>query len=70
MKSLGKVVSVSEGKLVLKTDKLVKLGSKMYDERSRFIGTVVDYFGPTMGPYLLVSAKKGGEALVGKQLFQ
>ena len=70
MKLLGKVVSMNEGKLVLKTDKLVKLGSKVYDERSRHIGTVVDYFGPTMGPYLLVSAKRDGDMLVGKELFQ
>ncbi|MBI1973349.1 hypothetical protein HYS54_00905 [Candidatus Micrarchaeota archaeon] len=70
MKMLGKVVSMSDNKLVLKTDKLVKLGSKVYDERQRFIGNVIDYFGPTMGPYLLVSAKRGGESLVGKELFQ
>lgn len=70
MKSLGRVVSMSEGKLVLKTDKLVKLGSKIYDEQGRHIGTVIDYFGPTRGPYLLISPIKAAEPLQGKELFQ
>lgn len=69
MKSLGKVVSLSNGKLVLKTDKLVKIGAKVFDEHGTFIGTVVDFFGPTLGPYLLVSPKKKPEPFLGKELF-
>lgn len=69
MKSLGKVVSLSNGKLVLKTDSLVRVGSKVFDERGGFVGIVSEYFGPTMGPYLLVSPKKKPEPFLGKELF-
>lgn len=69
MKSLGKVVSLSNGKLVLKTDSLVRIGSKVFDEKGDFVGIVTEYFGPTMGPYLLISSKKKAEPYVGKELF-
>lgn len=69
MKSLGKVVSLSNGKLVLKTDSLVKIRSKVFDEKGDFVGIVAEYFGPAMGPYLLVSPKKKPEPYVGKELF-
>jgi len=69
MKSLGKVVSLSEGKLVLKTDSLVKIGSKVFDERGNFVGIVEGYFGPVMGPYLLIGPKGTGNRYLGKQLY-
>lgn len=69
MKLLGKVTSISDGKLVLKTDDLVKIGAKVFDERGNFVGNVIDYFGPTMGPYLRVSPKKGPDQYLGKELF-
>ncbi|MBS3060853.1 MAG: hypothetical protein J4432_05095 [DPANN group archaeon] len=69
MKKLGVVKSINEGKLVLKTEKLVKIGAKIYDEEGAFVGTVIDYFGPTMGPYLLISPKKAPEPFYGKDLY-
>jgi rRNA processing protein Gar1 len=69
LEKLGRVVSISDGKLVLKTDELIKLGSEVYDDSKRHVGTVVDYFGPTMGPYLLVSPKKDPGKLVGEFLY-
>jgi rRNA processing protein Gar1 len=69
MKSLGKVVSIVEDKLVLKTDSLVKIGSKIFDGHGRFVGTVIDHFGPAGGPYLLISPKKRPGKLLGKELF-
>lgn len=69
LKSLGKVVSLSEGKLVLKTDSAVKVGSKVFDEQGKFVGNVLDYFGPLNGPYLLISPKRRTDALLGKQLY-
>lgn len=60
---------MSDGKLVIKTDELIKLGSEVYDDSNRHVGTVVDYFGPTMGPYMLVSAKKDPGKLVGEYLY-
>lgn len=69
LKSLGKVVSISEGKLVLKTDAMIKVGGKVFDEQGIQIGTIVDYFGPVGGPYVLVSPKKTPEPYVGRELF-
>lgn len=69
MKSLGKVVSISEGKLVLKTSELVKIGTKIFDEQGNFVGTAIDYFGPTLGPYIVISPKKKPEPYMGKELF-
>ena len=73
MHKVGRVVSVSEDKLVLKTEhpeKLVKIGAKIFDEKGIFVGNVIDYFGPTIGPYLLVSPKSRdpGE-FVGEELY-
>jgi len=70
MRKIGRVVSISEKKLVLKTDKLVKMGSEVFDDGGRHVGTVIDYFGPTMGPYLLISPKRDPNPFVGKDLYQ
>lgn len=69
MKSLGKVVSISNGKLVLKTDDLVKVGTKIFDEHGNFVGNAIEYFGPTLGPYILISPKKRPEPYLGKEMF-
>ncbi len=69
MKRIGRAVSISDGKLVVKTERLVKIGSEVFDDAGRHIGTVVDYFGPTMGPYVLVSPKKDPAPLVGQELY-
>jgi rRNA processing protein Gar1 len=69
MRKLGRVVSLSGDKLVLKTDKLVKIGAKIFDEQGKFVGNAIDYFGPTMGPYILVSPKRDAGEYVGKELF-
>ena len=70
MRRLGTVVSVSEGKLVLKTEKLVKIGSRTYNEKEIYVGTVIDFFGPTDGPYVLVSpeSREPGE-FIGEELY-
>lgn len=72
MKKLGRVVSFDEKKIVLKTDELVKIGSEVYDEGERHVGTVIEYFGPTMGPYVIIGTKmnkKDVKFLVGKTLY-
>ncbi len=69
MKKLGRVVSVSNDKLVLKTEELLKIGTKVFDEEGKFVGNVIDYFGPTMGPYVLVSPKRDPVKFVGKELY-
>ena len=69
MKNVGRVVSVLDGKLVLKSKELVKIGAELYDASERHVGTVVDYFGNTMGPYVIVSPKKDAGMLVGEELY-
>ncbi len=69
MKRLGRVVSISDDKLVLKTEQLVKIGAKVFDEEGKFVGNVIDYFGPTVGPYVLVSPKRDPTKYMGKELF-
>ena len=69
LKKIGRVVSVSDGKLVVKAEGTIKIGAEVYDSGERHIGTVSDYFGPTAGPYLLISTKKEPGQLVGEELY-
>lgn len=69
MKSVGKVVSLSAGKLVVRTEEPLKAGSKVFDESGNFVGNVLEYFGPTDRPYVLVSPKKKADHYLGKELF-
>jgi len=69
MKSLGNVVSVSKGKLVVKTSEPLKAGHKIFDESGNFVGNVLEFFGPTEKPYVLVSPKKNADHYLGKELF-
>ena len=69
MKSIGKVVSISEGKLVVRADDVVKPGTKVFDESGKFVGLALDYFGLTKKPYLLISPKKQPEPYMGRELF-
>ena len=69
MKLIGKVVSISEGKLVVKANDLLRPGTKVFDEAGNFVGIAVNYFGLTKKPYLLVSPKKKPEPYRGKEIF-
>lgn len=69
MKSIGKVVSISGGKLVVRADDVVRPGTKVFDESGNFVGNAIDYFGLTKKPYLLVSPKKRPDQYMGKELF-
>jgi rRNA processing protein Gar1 len=69
MKSLGEVKSISGNKLVLRTDDVLKIGTKIFDEHGNFVGNVVEYFGSTKHPYVLVSPKKSPDRYSGKELF-
>jgi rRNA processing protein Gar1 len=75
MKMLGKVVSISNGKLVVKMSshiaagKDIRTGEKVFDETGNFVGNILEYFGPTEKPYVLVSSKKKPENYEGKEVF-
>lgn len=44
----------SNRNLILKVEKLPKIGYKVVDENLRFVGTVFDVFGPVSSPYAAV----------------
>ena len=69
MKKLGRIVSKEKKKIVLKTDKLVKIGARIFDEKGILIGHVVDYFGPVDGPYLLIKPTRDADHLIGKEVY-
>ena len=50
MKKIGKILFAKENKAIVKLNKPVKLGLKVY-LKNRVIGRVVDIFGPVDAPY-------------------
>lgn len=69
MKKLGKIVSIKDGKLILKTKNAVKKGKKVYDESERFIGNVIGFQDEEYGEYAIISSKKKPKALVGEKIY-
>lgn len=69
MKKLGKVASIEEGKLILKTDKTLNEGDQVYDESQRFIGNVIGFKDKEYGQYAVISTKKNPEPLRGQKLY-
>jgi RNA-binding protein len=58
---LGKVLHVTPSQnIVVKTEKLPKLGSTVVNEKLETVGKVFDLIGPTSSPYVIVkpSARK------------
>jgi rRNA processing protein Gar1 len=75
MKPIGKVVSISNGKLIVKTnkahkpDKELRTGEKVFDDSGNFVGNIHEYFGPTKNPFLIISPKKNADHYQGRELF-
>lgn len=69
MKKLGKVASIDDGKLILKTDEVLEKGDQVYDESGRFIGNVIGFSNEEYGEYAVISPKKDPEPLRGKKLY-
>ncbi len=70
MKKLGRIISKQKKRVVLKTDHLVKLGARIFDEKGILIGHAVDYFGPVDKPYVIIRPRRGEpEKLVGKEVY-
>jgi RNA-binding protein len=61
LQRLGKVLHVTPSQnIVVKTEKLPKLGSTVVNEKLETVGKVFDLIGPTSSPYVIVkpSARK------------
>lgn len=69
MKKLGKAIELEGNKLILKTDKAIKKGDKVYDESNRFIGNVIDFKGKDKKNYAIVSSKKDPGQMLGEKLY-
>ena len=70
VQELGRVISVRERNLVIvRSARLVKEGSPVYDEQQKKAGKVEEVIGPTRAPYVLIKVKGNPENLMGKSLY-
>jgi len=58
------------GKLVLRTNVRVKVGTQVFDEELRLVGKMFDVFGPVGEPYVSIEPAVGdAERYVGRPLY-
>ncbi len=71
LQRLGRVISLTPSQnLVVKTDKVPKIGASVVDESLKVIGKVFDVIGPVPSPYAVVRPTiKEPERLSNKQLY-
>jgi len=56
--------------VIIKTDKLQKIGTDVVDEKLKVVGRIFDIIGPTSSPYIVVKPTiKNPEKLVDKKLY-
>jgi len=71
LQRLGRVLSVTPSQsLVVKTEKIPKIGSPVVDESLKVIGKVIDLIGPVSSPYAVIRPTvKEPEQLSNRQLY-
>lgn len=71
MQRIGRVLHISSDRnIILKAEKLPRIGAKVIDEKLKPVGKVFDIFGPVSSPYVKVRTKvKETERLVGRILY-
>lgn len=71
MQRIGHVLHVSPDRnLILKAEKLPRIGAKVIDEKLKPLGKVFDIFGPVSSPYVKVKTKiKETERFIGRVLY-
>lgn len=71
MQRLGQVLHISPSKnIIIKTEKIPKLGETVVDENLKPIGKIFDIFGPVSAPYAAVKPTiQDCEKLVNKVLY-
>jgi len=58
LRAAGKVLKLTKsGNLLLTAELFLEGGTPLYDEGSKFVGYVIETFGPVSKPYLLVKPK-------------
>ncbi len=68
---LGQVLHISPSRnVIVKVEKIPKIGGTVVDENLRHVGEVFDIFGPVSSPYVAVKPKVSKpEVLVNKVLY-
>ena len=71
MQRLGRVLSVTPSQnIVVKTEKVPKLGASVVDENLKVVGRIFDIIGPVSSPYAVIKpAVREPERLANKQLY-
>lgn len=71
MQRLGKVLGVAPSQnIVVKIDKIPKIGSAVVDENLKIVGKIFDIIGPVSSPYVVVKPTvKEPRKLIDKQLY-
>ena len=63
-------LSKSSGNLILKAERNVRIGDKVFDHDGRKIGSVFDLFGPVSNPFVAVKpGQRNPDVYIGKSLF-
>ena len=69
MEVLGIVEEVTcDGRMIVRCDELPDIGTPVFDEKQKKLGTVGRVFGPVDGPYASVTPE-GGPARIGTQTY-
>jgi RNA-binding protein len=71
LQRLGRVLNVTPSKnLVVKLDKVPKMGAAVIDENLKVVGKIFDIIGPVTSPYAVIKPSvKDSEKLANKQLY-
>jgi len=71
LQRLGRVLSVTPSQnIVVKTEKVPKLGASVVDENLKVVGRIFDIIGPVSSPYAVIKpAVREPERLANKQLY-
>jgi RNA-binding protein len=71
LQRLGKVLSVTPSQsIVVKLDKVPKVGSAVVDENLKVVGKIFDIIGPVSSPYAVIrSSVKDPEKIANRQLY-
>ena len=71
MEKLGKVLNVTPSKnIIIKSNKIPKIGVDVVDERLKVVGRTFDIIGPISSPYIVVKPViKEPKKIVGEKVY-
>lgn len=66
---LGIVWKMVRSQLIVKCDRVPKIGAKVYDSSLKEVGEVVSVFGPTSQPFAEVKSTNSSRRYIGEVLY-